>query len=187
MFRGILMFMLGRLGRAMLSFLEQNSLAFGSIVMLYGVVLVYSHSNLRGVMRQIEQVIMDCAQALGGKPDPRQVHEQFVQRWKAEQAGRRLFLPSAKDFWFGSLNVAELPELLHIGTDYIRVTLYKATRWPPREAFHPVDYEVWEEYRHRLLIGVRIKLPNIEQLKAYRRQQQQKRAEQQAARRQKKK
>ena len=184
---GFLAMMLGRVGLGLVSFYQQHSLILGAIAMSYGAVTVYAHTNLRRVMGGIEEAILASSRALGEQPDARQVHQRFVQAWKTEQAGKRLFLPSARDFWFRSLEVADLPELLHIGTDYVRVALHHAIGWPPREAFHPVDYGVWEEYRHRLLIGIRIKLPDIERFKAHHRQQQQKRAEREAARRQRKK
>jgi hypothetical protein len=56
------------------------------------------------------------------------------------------------------------------------MALHMHTGWPERKSFHPVDYQVWEEYRHRLLIGVRTKLPDIHQMKARYRERQRERA-----------
>jgi hypothetical protein len=159
-----------------LEFYRTYSLPLSTIVVAYGVVTLYAHNNLRSVIRRIEGMMLEIAQAIGDRPDPRQVHRQLVKRWKAEQADKRLFFPTRGDLWFGFVDSAELVEALHIGPDYVRIALHKHTNWPERKDFHPVDYGAWEEYRHRLLIGVRVKLPDIKALKAQYRERQKKRA-----------
>jgi len=176
------MLALGRIGRALLALYMRYSLIINPVVLLYGVVTIYAHNNLRKVMRQIEGTLLEIAQSMGERPDYQQVHQQLVQRWKAEQGEKRLFLPSRRDFWFGFLDSAELTEALHIGPDYVRMALHKQRDWPKRKDFHPVDYGVWEEYRHRLLIGVRVKLPDIEALKARHREKQRQRAQERSKR-----
>jgi len=164
MIRGMLQLMLGRFGRALLALYNQYNLLISPFVVLYGIVTIYAHNNLRSVIRQMESMMVEIASELGKQPDHRQVLHEFAQRWKSEQGDRRLFFPTQSDFWFGLIDTAELVDLLHIGPDYVRMVLHKHTNWPRRAAFHPVDYGVWEGYRHRLLIGIRSKLPDIEAL-----------------------
>jgi hypothetical protein len=166
MIRAFLQLALGTFGRALLALYRTYSLPINSIVVAYGIVTIYAHNNLRAVIREMEAMMVDVASGLGEKPAPHQVLSQFSQRWRAEQAERRLFLPSRLDLWFGSIATAELVELLQIGPDYVRLALHMHTGWPAQKAFHPVDYRVWEEYRHRLLIGIRTKLPDVKELKA---------------------
>jgi hypothetical protein len=176
MIRGFIQLALGTIGRAVLAFYRTYSLPLSTIVVAYGVVTLYAHSNLRTVIRRIESMMLEIARAMGDRPDHRQVHRQLAKRWKAEQSNVRLFLPSRGDFWFGFVDRSELIEALHLGPDYVRLALHKHTDWPERKDFHPVDYGAWEEYRHRLLIGVRVKLPDIRALKAEYRERQKKRA-----------
>jgi hypothetical protein len=183
MFRAFLQLALGRIGRALLALYRTYSLPISSVVVAYGIIMIYAHSNLRKVIRELEAMMLDIAGVLGEKPDPGRVLNQLKQRWKAEQGDRRLFLPSRIDLWFGFIDTAELIELLHIGQDYVQLALHMHTGWPERKAFHPVDYQVWEEYRHRLLIGVRRKLPDIQQLKARYRERQREKAKKNRARR----
>ncbi len=166
MIRAFLQLALGTFGRALLDLYRTYSLPINSIVVAYGIVTIYAHNNLRAVIREMEAMMVDVASGLGDKPDPHHVLSQFSQRWRAEQGERRLFLPSRLDLWFGSVTTAELIGLLLIGPDYVRMALHKHTGWPEQKAFHPVDYKVWEEYRHRLLIGIRTKLPDVKDLKA---------------------
>ncbi len=182
MIRAFLQLALGTLGRALLALYRTYSLPINSIVVVYGIVTIYAHNNLRAVIRQIESMLLEIAQGMGERPDYRQVHQNLVQRWKVEQGDRRLFLPSRRDFWFGFLDSAELTEALHIGPDYVRMALHKRSDWPEKKAFHPVDYGVWEEYRHRLLIGVRTKLPDIEALKARHHEKQRQKAKERSKR-----
>ncbi len=176
------MLALGRIGRALLALYTQYSLIINPLVLLYGTVSIYAHSNLRKAVRQIEDTLLEIAQPMGDQPDHRQVHQQLAERWKVAQGTKRLFLPSRGDLWFGFLDGAELIEALHIGPDYVRMALHKRNNWPRQTDFHPVDYRVWEEYRHRLLIGVRVKLPDIKALKARYREQQSKKAKERGRR-----
>jgi hypothetical protein len=165
MIRAFLQLALGTIGRALLNLYRTYSLPINSIVVAYGILTLYAHNNLRAVIREMEAMMLDVASGLGEKPDPHHLLSQFSQRWRAEQGERRLFLPNRLDLWFGSVATAELIGLLLIGPDYVRIALHRHTGWPAKKSFHPVDYRVWEEYRHRLLIGVRTKLPDIKALK----------------------
>jgi len=176
MIRGFIQLALGTIGRAVLAFYRTYSLPISTVVVAYGVVTLYAHNNMRAVIRQMESMILEIANGLGEQPNPRQVQRQFAERWKSEQGDRRLFLPSRLDLWFGSLAAKDLVETLHLGVDYVRIVLHKHLGWPSKEEFHPVDYQVWEEYRHRLLIGVRVKLPDTNALKAKYRERQRNRA-----------
>lgn len=186
MFRAYLQLMLGKIGRALLAFYNNYNMVISPIVVLYGVVTVYAHNNLRNVIRRMEGIMVEIAGEMADQLDYRQVHRQFVQRWKAEQGDKRLFLPSQTDFWFGFMDAAELIELLHIGPDYVRMALHKHMNQPSRRSFHPVDYRLWKEYRHRLLVGLRSKLPDVKEMKARYREQQRKAKERNTRRTQKK-
>jgi hypothetical protein len=177
MIRGFIQLALGTIGRALLAFYRAYSLPLSTLVVAYGVVILYAHNNLRIVIRQMESMMLEIAAGLGEKPDPRQVLRQFAERWRSEHGDRRLFLPNRLDLWFGSVSAGDLIETLHIGVDYVRIALHMHLGWPTPEDFHPVDYRVWEEYRHRLLIGVRTKLPDVKKLKARYRQKKREGAE----------
>lgn len=183
MIRGFIQLALGRIGRALLALYRAYSLPISAVVVAYGIVTIYAHNNLRTVIRQMEAMMLEIAGGLGEKPDPGQILRQFAERWRSEQTDRRLFLPSQTDLWFGSVPTADLVDVLQIGPDYVRMALHIHTDWPDRTAFHPVDYQVWEEYRHRLLIGVRTKLPDVKKLKARYREQQRRRAQKERDRR----
>lgn len=182
MIRGMLQLMLGRYGRALLAFYNQYNLLISPFVVLYGVVTIYAHNNLRKVIRQMESMMLEIVGEMGEEPDHLHVLQRFSDRWKAEQGERRLFFPTKSDFWFGYIDTTDLVDLLHVGPDYVKMVLHKHLKWPRRAAFHPVDYGVWEGYRHRLLIGIRSKLPDIEEAKRRYREKQRERAKEQKTR-----
>jgi hypothetical protein len=166
MFRAFLQMALGRIGRGLLALYARYSLPLNLVAVAYGVVTIVAHQNLRAVVRQMEALMVEIAETLGDRPDPRKVLRAFAERWREEQGERRLFLPTQTDLWFRHLGTADLIELLHIGREYVGMALHKHMAWPDRKSFHPVDFGIWEEYRHRLLIGIRSKLPDIKMAKA---------------------
>jgi hypothetical protein len=136
-----------------------------AIVLLYGVIVLYAHNNLRNVVRRMESMMLEVANEIGGQLDFHQVHHLFAERWKSEWGARRIFLPTRRDLWFNRIGAAELVDLLHIEPDYIKMALHKNTGEPQAQDFHPVDYLLWEEYRHRLLTGLRSRLPDPREAK----------------------
>jgi hypothetical protein len=114
MIRGFIQLALGTFGRALLAFYRSYSLPINSVVVAYGIVMLYAHNNLRKVIREIEAIMLDVAGDMGEKPDPHQVLNQAARRWKEQQGDRRLFLPSRIDLWFGYIDTTELLGRLHI-------------------------------------------------------------------------
>jgi len=157
--------LLGEIGRALLSFYNHYSLIINGIVILYAVFILKAHQNLRSVIHSMEALMVEVGGDVG-KPDLERVYAHFLERWQQERGDQKYLFPSRRDFWLISVQGKELVNLLNITPDYLKMALHKNLGKPQRSEFSPFVYRVWEDYRHSLLIGLRSRLRDPEELKA---------------------
>ena len=91
--------------------------------------------------------------------------EKFSQKWKKENEGGSIFIPSKKDLWFDKVESRDLPDLLLIGPDYVKMVLYKSLGVPARSDIPDHVYLAWDEYRHALIRGIRKKFISPKEIK----------------------
>jgi hypothetical protein len=170
-FRGLIEILIGDLGRSLLAFYRANSTVINVVVFIYGMILLYAHNNLRRAMQRLEWTILEIAKARGDSPDPEEIQADLLARWQEQEAGKRVLIPSRTDLWVGFIDLGDMPALLHIRPEYVKMALHKLVGKPGHRAFSPIAYRVWSEYRHRLMTGLRsrVKDPDV-LLKAYREQ-----------------
>jgi hypothetical protein len=155
MSKAVIELMLGNTGRFLLAVYDDYHFFINAIVILYGLLLIWAHMDLRRWVHRMEKNILDLAQKSGSPPDPQVVHEAFLGAWKISQDHRKIIIPSRNDLWFSKVGAGELAEILGIQPDYIRVVLTKAGGLVPVGTVSKKTYRVWESYRHQLLIGIR--------------------------------
>jgi hypothetical protein len=155
MFKALIEFMLGDVGRFLLAQYNQYHVTINIIVVAYGALLIWAHMNLRQVARSMEALMIDLAQK-GEEPlDVQLILQSFSKRWKESNQGRRLFFPSRNDLWFSMVDSGDLVEILNLRKEYVYVVLAKAGLLDPRAGLTKQIYRAWELYRHQLLTGIR--------------------------------
>jgi len=163
-FRTLIYFILGDLGRALLNFYQNNDVWINTIALIYGAVLIVSHRNLRNLVHQMEADILDIAGSFQGSVNYTRISQLLRQRWEEKYHEVKVYIPARTDLWLHRVKKSELLELLHIDGEYIKLALHRLSGTPDRKSFTRISYRVWDEYRHRLLTGIRSRIKDPEEI-----------------------
>jgi hypothetical protein len=148
----------------MVAFYAQHHLALELSIILYGIVVVWGHTNLRWIMQQLESFIVDYAREYSNGQTCELVFRRLTQEWH-EQYGERTFLiPSRRDFWVTRVKGADLIRILGICPAYVEVALSEHLGQTDLVTLGPEGHKAWETYRHQLRIGIRSTAPHIRQV-----------------------
>jgi len=165
MFQSILHLMMGSVGRFISQLYSNYSFYINFFVLIYGMSLLWVHSNLRLVVQRMEKGILQVAKSDSAPSDFAGIARKFSQKWKEENRGKYFFIPSSKDLWFEKIEGNELVDLLMIGPDYVKMVLHKNLGVPERSAFPEHVYLAWEDYRHSMIRGFRKKFVSPKEIK----------------------
>jgi hypothetical protein len=161
-FRTLIYFFLGDFGRAALDFYATYAVWINAIALVYGIVLIYAHENLRRFIRRIEATIVSYAHTFDGPQRYAQIRKKLIEDWAETQADQSLWIPHRTDLWIERIKKRALLDLLHIEPEYIKLVLHTMTGEPKRTEFSIGRYRVWSEYRHRMLTGIRSRIKHPE-------------------------
>jgi hypothetical protein len=166
MFFATFRLMMGSFVRFLSQFYSKYSLYINFIVMVYGLSILWVHNNLRTIIRNMEIGIEEIAKANKPPYDYRKVFRNFYQVWKIKNQGLFSFIPSKRDLWFEKVNNADLPGLLNINEDYVKMALHKRIGEPLESQFPSHVYIAWDEYRHALVRGLRKRFISPKEIKS---------------------
>jgi len=125
------------------------------VVMIYGISILWSHQNLRQIMKKVEVGIVKTAEEEGQPYNYKKIYNRFAQKWQNKTKGTTAFIPSKRDIWFNRVEQDNIIDLLNINADYVKMALHKNTGIPPTQDFREHEFIAWEEYRHSLVRGLR--------------------------------
>jgi hypothetical protein len=134
-------------------------------VMVYGISILWVHNNLRTIIHRMEIGIVEIAKGDGPPYDYIRVFSNFSKIWKNKNKGLSSFVPSKRDLWFEKVNNADLPEILNINQEYVKMVLHKILGVPSVSQFPAHVFIAWEEYRHALIRGLRKRFISPQEIK----------------------
>ena len=88
----------------------------------------------------------------------------FIKSGKKRTGGIILYR-SKRDLWFEKVNIADLPGLLEINEDYVKMVLDKKIGDPLASQFPAHVFIAWDEYRHALVRGLRKRFITPQEIK----------------------
>jgi len=113
----------------------------------------------------METGIVEISKGYVSPCDYRKLFHDFYQIWKNKNQGTFSFIPSKRDFWFEKVSNTDLPELLNINEDYVKMVLHKKIGNPLATQFPAHVYIAWDEYRHALVRGLRKRFISPQEIK----------------------
>ena len=149
--------MMGKVVRFLSQLYGEYSGYINIVVILYGFSLLWVHNNLRTAIRSMEKGMVHFAQEGGKSFSVKDVYKKFTKRWGDQNRGKFIFIPTKRDIWFEKVNSSDLPKILNIDADYVKIALHKNLGKPERSNFPEHKYIAWDEYRHGLIRGLRKK------------------------------
>lgn len=155
MFKALIEFMLGDVGRFLLAQYNEYHVIINLIVVAYGILFIWAHINLRQAARHMEALVLDLARKSAPPFDVQLLFQAFSEKWKESSVGIKLFFPSRNDLWFSMIDSGDLVDILNLRKEYVYVVLAKAGLFDPRAILPKHTFRAWELYRHQLLTGVR--------------------------------
>lgn len=165
MVQGIIQLMLGEAGRALANFYTSFVVFINGPVLFYALIILWTHHNLRSLVREMETMMVEIANE-SNLDDMQGIYSQFCARWSERNHQKRYMLPTRRDLWWEPVKGKELIQLLHIDADYVRLALQMNTGKPEKQDFSPSVFLALQEYRHNLLVGLRSRLRDPNQMKA---------------------
>lgn len=150
--------MLGSFGRYLLELYQSDFFWINLVVVVYAVLLVVAHNNLRKSVLAFERL----AKSLQNQNQNRERNSEFETtfkqaacEWKKLYQGEKLLIASPKDFWFETVQKSDLPDLLFLSPDYLKVAAEIGLGKQASKEVQPHIFIAWEEYRYNLLRGRR--------------------------------
>ena len=158
-------YMMGSVARFLSQLYSDYSLYINFVVLIYGISILWVHNNLRAIVRRMEIGIVEIAKGDEPPYDYGKVFSNFSKIWKNKNQQSFSFIPSTRDLWFEKVNNADLPELLKINQEYVKMALHKNLGEPSESQFPTIVYIAWDEYRHALVRGLRKRFISPQEIK----------------------
>ena len=153
-------FILGKVGNFLKDLYTSNTWWVNSIVIIYAIFILWTHNNLRKIVLRFEKDIVSLSKQSGKTSEIRFLHKSVLNKWHQENDTKKFWLPTINDLWYEVFSGKDIPKLLHFDSEYVKIALNKLNGYPSQEEYAPHVYLAWEEYRHRLLVGIRSNTPN---------------------------
>lgn len=158
-------FILGKVGNYLKDLYSSNTWWINCIVVIYAILILWTHNNLRKIVKNFENDIVSLSKKPGKNSEIRFLYKSVLNKWHQENDAKKFWLPTINDLWYEVFTGKDIPKLLHFDIEYVKIALNKLNGYPPQEEFVPQVYLAWEEYHHRLLIGIRSYIPDPKKLK----------------------
>lgn len=158
-------YMMGSVARFLSELYSNYSLYINFVVLIYGISILWVHNNLRTIVRRMEFGIVEIAKTGEAPYDYGKVFRTFYQIWEKKNKDLFSFIPSKRDLWFEKVNNADLPGLLRINEDYVKMVLHKKIGEPLATQFPAHVFIAWDEYRHALVRGLRKRFITPQEIK----------------------
>jgi hypothetical protein len=154
----MLEFMLGKVGRPLLELYRSNQWIPHIFAFSWGSVIVWSHLNLRRVVREAEGMMVETARRIWGEnPDAslHRIYSTFQEEWHTRHHGEQFVVPTRLDFWFERMASSEVLEAFGLSQQYMRMVLHRNLGRPGTKSIKSEQLSQWRRKRNAMLTGSR--------------------------------